>query len=212
MSRKNLSTFFSGEDDRKPIEIIENSDESDGKPESTTNKKKIWQPNTRKYKILKKSKVLKKHEKEEKEEKEDDENIIKESDCDDDNDSTSESSPEKYEKEIEKLQEKIAIKRRKFFEGKSQLSHSVHCPLYPLDKQENWWAYITDRYHQVLYSPVHNITNLVEHEEIQLTLIAPSKPGKYYFTLWLRSDSYLGFDKSEEFKVMSVLVLQFDYC
>lgn len=115
-----------------------------------------------------------------------------------DNDS---SEPEKDDDQLEKLQSDVALRRQRLLEGKSQFSHSVHCPYYPLDKQEYWWAYITDRKQQVLFTPICHITNLVEHEEIQLKFTAPSKPGFYTFAVCLRSDSYFGFDQMKEIKV-----------
>jgi hypothetical protein len=29
----------------------------------------------------------------------------------------------------------------------------VYCPFYPEDKQEYWWAYITDRFHKCFWPP-----------------------------------------------------------
>lgn len=102
----------------------------------------------------------------------------------------------------EKLQSDAALKRRKLLEGKSNFSRPVHCPYYPIDKQEYWWAYITNRKREELITPVFYITNLAEHEEIQLKFTAPPKPGHYTFGVHLRSDSYLGFDQVKEIKVI----------
>lgn len=108
-----------------------------------------------------------------------------------------------------RLQSEAAEKRQKLLEGKSQISHSVHCPYFPLDKQEYWWVYITDRKNQLLLTAPYYVTNLVEHEEIQLKFTAPFKPGQYTFAVCLRSDSYFGFDQMKDIKVASVW---FEYC
>ena len=102
---------------------------------------------------------------------------------------------------IAKLQSEAAEKRQKLLEGKSQVSHSVHCPYFPLDKQEYWWVYITDRKNQLLLTSPYHVTSLVEHEEVQLKFTAPFKPGSYTFAVCLRSDSYFGFDQMKDIKV-----------
>uniref|UniRef100_A0A0A9ZBA8 J domain-containing protein n=3 Tax=Lygus hesperus TaxID=30085 RepID=A0A0A9ZBA8_LYGHE len=92
-------------------------------------------------------------------------------------------------------------RRDRVLEGKSKLSHTVHCPYFPEEKQEYWWVYISDRKSRTLLtSPVH-ITALVEKEEVQLKFTAPRWPGVYIFTVCLRSDSYLGFDQTTEIKL-----------
>jgi translocation protein SEC63 len=111
--------------------------------------------------------------------------------------------PEKDDDQLEKLQSDVAMRRQRLLEGKSQFSHSVYCPFYPEDKQEYWWAYITDRKQQMLLTAPYHITNLVEHEEIQLKFTAPFKPGFYTFAVCLRSDSYFGFDQMKDIKVYS---------
>lgn len=115
------------------------------------------------------------------------------------------SEPEKDDDQLEKLQSDVAARRQRLLEGKSQISHSVHCPYFPEDKQEYWWAYITDRKQQMLLTAPYHITNLVEHEEIQLKFTAPFKPGFYTFAVCLRSDSYFGFDQMKDIKVFTVL-------
>lgn len=103
--------------------------------------------------------------------------------------------------QLSRLQSDVAMRRQRLLEGKSQLSHSVHCPYYPCDKQEYWWVYISDRKQQMLLTAPYHVTNLVHHEEIQLKFTAPFKPGFYTFAVCLRSDSYLGFDQMKEIKM-----------
>lgn len=104
------------------------------------------------------------------------------------------------DKEWEKLQSRLA-KREKVLEGRSKRSHSVHCPFFPDDKQEYWWVYICDRKSRTLLTAPCHITALVSHEEVQLKFTAPRWPGLYTFTVWLRSDSYLGFDQNHDIKL-----------
>lgn len=104
------------------------------------------------------------------------------------------------DQEWEKFQQKLQ-KRDKGLEGRSKVSHSVHCPYYPEDKQEYWWTYICDRKSRsLLTAPIH-ITSLVNYEEVQLKFTAPKWVGVYTLTVCLRSDSYIGMDQQQELKL-----------
>lgn len=76
------------------------------------------------------------------------------------------SSVEDDDQEWEKFQQKI--QKREKLEGKSKVSHDVHCPLFPYDKQEYWWTYICDRKSRTLLTAPYYCTNLIDREEIQL--------------------------------------------
>lgn len=89
------------------------------------------------------------------------------------------------DEEWEKLQAKL--NKREKLEGKSRISHAVHCPYFPEVKQEYWWTYICDRKSRTLLTAPFHVTNLVEREEIQLKFTAPRWPGVYTFTVCLRS-------------------------
>merc|ERR1712062_643033 len=91
--------------------------------------------------------------------------------------------------------------REKALEGKSKVSHSVHCPYFSDDKQEFWWCYIADRKNHALITPPNHVTSLIDREEVELKFTAPQKPGHYSFTVCLRSDSYLGVDVQEDIKL-----------
>ncbi|KAK7063040.1 secretory subunit [Halocaridina rubra] len=97
--------------------------------------------------------------------------------------------------------QKGLTKREKALEGKSKVSHSVHCPYFPEDKQEYWWTYVCDRRKHMLITAPYMITNLVEQEEVQLKFTAPPKPGIYTYQVCLRSDSYIGFDQTKDIRL-----------
>lgn len=103
------------------------------------------------------------------------------------------------DEEWERLQAKL--NKREKLEGKSRISHTVHCPYFPEEKQEYWWTYICDRKSRTLLTAPYHVTNLVDKEEIQLKFTAPRWPGIYTFTVCLRSDSYLGMDQQQELKL-----------
>lgn len=101
--------------------------------------------------------------------------------------------------EWEKFQKKL--NKREKLEGKSKMSHPVHCPYFPEEKQEYWWTYICDRKSRTLLTAPYYVTNLVDHEDVQLKFTAPRWPGVYTFTVCLRSDSYIGMDQSLDLKL-----------
>ncbi|XP_018330466.1 translocation protein SEC63 homolog [Agrilus planipennis] len=110
------------------------------------------------------------------------------------------SSVDDDDQEWERFQQKLH-RREKALEGRSKVSHSVHCPYFPQEKQEYWWTYICDRKsHSLLTAPYH-VTNLVDREDCQLKFTAPIWPGVYTFTVCLRSDSYIGFDQQKDIKL-----------
>jgi len=104
------------------------------------------------------------------------------------------------DQEWAKFQKKLN-KREKALEGRSKVSHSVHCPYFTDDKQEHWWVYISDRKTHSLVTPPYHVTSLVHEEEVELKFTAPGKPGHYTFTVCVRSDSYLGVDLMEDIKL-----------
>lgn len=130
----------------------------------------------------------------------------------------------KEQVEWEKIQQKL--NKREKLEGKSKVSHSVHSPGFPEDKQEYWWTYICDRKSRTLLTAPYHVTNLVDTEEIQLKFTAPRWPAVYTFAVCLRSgklfqshttvttvkvklffllsfatDSYMGMDQQQELKL-----------
>merc|ERR1719431_1866881 len=107
---------------------------------------------------------------------------------------------EDEEQEWARFQNKLN-KREKALEGKSRISHSVHCPYFTDDKQEHWWVYICDRKTHSLITPPYHLTNLVNNEEVELKFTAPGKPGHYNFTVCVRSDSYLGVDLMDDIRL-----------
>ncbi|XP_031640767.1 translocation protein SEC63 homolog isoform X1 [Contarinia nasturtii] len=121
------------------------------------------------------------------------------SDRSSDNEEKKVSSVEDDDEEWEKFQKKL--NKREKLEGKSKISHSVHCPYFPEDKQEYWWTYICDRKSRTLLTAPYHVTNLVEREEVQLKFTAPRWPGVYTFSVCLRSDSYVGMDQQLELKL-----------
>lgn len=105
----------------------------------------------------------------------------------------------------ERFQKKQNKKSKDSLETKAKLSHSVHCPFFPDDKQEFWWIYLSDHKKRALTSIPVLLTNLVDTESIDLKLTAPPKPGVYQYSVVVRSDSYIDLDIVKTIKVRLIL-------
>lgn len=100
--------------------------------------------------------------------------------------------------------------KNKALEAKAKISHTVHCPYFPEEKQEFWWIYLSDRKRQALTSIPVLLTNLVEKEQVELKLTAPGRPGIYSYCVVVRSDSYVDFDVTKHIKVSFHTLDSFD--
>ncbi|KAJ1151958.1 hypothetical protein NDU88_004737 [Pleurodeles waltl] len=137
---------------------------------------------------------------------EEDTNRDSQSDKEDGSDKDSDREPdEKHNKDDEaewqELQQSIQRKERALLETKSKVTHPVYSLYFPEEKQEWWWIYIADRKDQTLISMPFHVCTLRDEEEVELKFPAPSKPGNYQYTVFLRSDSYLGLDQIKPLKL-----------
>ncbi|KAG8582407.1 hypothetical protein GDO81_008037 [Engystomops pustulosus] len=105
------------------------------------------------------------------------------------------------EAEWQELQQSIQRKDRALLETKSKVTHPVYSLYFPEEKQEWWWIYIADRKDQTLISMPYHVCTLRDQEEVELKFPAPSKPGNYQYTVFLRSDSYMGLDQIKPLKL-----------
>lgn len=124
--------------------------------------------------------------------------------------SDAEDSGNNAEDEWETIKDDELIQPEKLLEVKSKESHIVHCPYYPMEKHEYWWVYIVSKKTNELLTPPQQVTSLKDEEEVQLKFTAPTKPGKYQYTVVVRSDSYVDFDSYQYFKVNVSEAKEFD--
>jgi len=89
----------------------------------------------------------------------------------------------------------------------SRITHTVHAPRYPSEKQEWWWVYLCmtnpkreKLSERLLCEPVQ-VQNLVDVKEVDIRFPAPGRPGMYNFVVYVRSDSYIDIDLKHEFTV-----------
>ncbi|NWH69357.1 SEC63 protein, partial [Piaya cayana] len=105
------------------------------------------------------------------------------------------------EAEWQELQQSIQRKERALLETKSKITHPVYSLFFPEEKQEWWWLYIADRKEQMLICMPYHVCTLKDKEEVELKFPAPGKPGNYQYTVYLRSDSYMGLDQIKPLKL-----------
>uniref|UniRef100_A0A8C3FFN3 SEC63 homolog, protein translocation regulator n=1 Tax=Chrysemys picta bellii TaxID=8478 RepID=A0A8C3FFN3_CHRPI len=105
------------------------------------------------------------------------------------------------EAEWQELQQSIQRKERALLETKSKITHPVYSLYFPEEKQEWWWLYIADRKDQTLVSMPYHVCTLKDREEVELKFPAPGKPGNYQYTVYLRSDSFMGLDQVKPLKL-----------
>ncbi|KAI6657806.1 U5 small nuclear ribonucleoprotein [Oopsacas minuta] len=77
---------------------------------------------------------------------------------------------------------------------------NVIAPFFPKKREEGWWLVVGDIAKNII--KVIKRVNLTMKSKIRLEFDSPSTPGKYPFTLYLMSDSYLGTDQEYEFTLI----------
>ncbi|EDO46652.1 predicted protein, partial [Nematostella vectensis] len=227
LKRRVLGEFF---DDEEAEQQPPTEEQTETRPEDKDSPKpqKVWLKNKKKGKKAKPNKQQKDEKEDEKKENDDKNNDSDDGeegdeekddkidsgeedsgdegsgpgDSDGENDKTESNtkSPEEDEEEWERLQADVK-NIESVLETKSKETYPVHAPYFPLEKQEWWWIYVTDRRKTALITPPSQVCTLRNEEEVELKFQAPEKPGTYYYTVTLRSDSYLDCDVHQNFKV-----------
>uniref|UniRef100_A0A0N5A8A2 J domain-containing protein n=1 Tax=Syphacia muris TaxID=451379 RepID=A0A0N5A8A2_9BILA len=115
--------------------------------------------------------------------------------CKSSNDDSSDS-----EEEYEWVKENI-VKKEALLETKSRKTHAVHCPYYPCEKFEWWWLFLIDKKLKRIVLPGVHCTTLVDEQTVEIRFPAPQEKGIYYYTLLVKSDSYMDCDYSLDLKL-----------
>lgn len=93
------------------------------------------------------------------------------------------------------------IKKQNLLERKSTKTHVVHCPYYPCEKYEWWWLFLIDKKLRRLVVPGAHCTTLVDEQTVEIKFAAPQQKGIYYYTLLVKSDSYMDCDYTIDLKL-----------
>lgn len=79
------------------------------------------------------------------------------------------------------------------------LDTSVHAPLYPVQKMENWWLVVGEESSKSLFA-IKRVT-IGRKLNLKLEYTVPT-PGEHQLKLFLMSDSYVGVDQDPSFRVV----------
>jgi len=90
----------------------------------------------------------------------------------------------------------VTVERQ--LEEDEEVDTTVHASFYPLKKNENWWLVVGNESSKALCA-IKRVT-IGRKLQVKLEYIVPS-PGEQELTLYLMSDSYLGVDQVQTFKV-----------
>eukprot|EP00116_Pleurobrachia_bachei_P002077 sb/3462339/ len=97
------------------------------------------------------------------------------------------------EKEWRALQEETGNK--KTLSTEQAESHPVHCPYFPVDKEEGWWVFIADRKTGEVITQPKYVAGLKDELEVILKFQAPDTVGHHKYNVILKSDCYIACEK-----------------
>ncbi|KAJ8655692.1 hypothetical protein O0I10_008577 [Lichtheimia ornata] len=77
----------------------------------------------------------------------------------------------------------------------------AHAPYYPGEKKPYWWIFLGDpKVNRILYAP-KKVTDVTEEQTVQISFPGPPKPGTYTFSIYVKSDTYVGTDIMHDIKL-----------
>ncbi|KAI9266372.1 Sec63 Brl domain-containing protein [Helicostylum pulchrum] len=77
----------------------------------------------------------------------------------------------------------------------------AHVPFYPGEKKPCWWIFLGDPKVNRILVPHKKVTDIVDEQTIKIPFPGPPKPGVYTFSLFVKSDTYLGTDILQNIKL-----------
>lgn len=115
-----------------------------------------------------------------------------------------EKKPEIVEEEEEEEEEDEAIispkDEKKMARNAPQLP-MAHTPFYPGEKKPCWWIFLGDPKVNRILVPHKKVTDIVDEQTIKIPFPGPPKPGVYTFSLYVKSDTYIGTDILQDIKL-----------
>ncbi|KAI8373865.1 Sec63 Brl domain-containing protein [Blakeslea trispora] len=70
----------------------------------------------------------------------------------------------------------------------------AHTPYYAGEKKPCWWIFLGDPKVNRILVPHKKVTDIVDEQTIKIPFPGPPKPGVYTFSLFVKSDTYVGTD------------------
>lgn len=77
----------------------------------------------------------------------------------------------------------------------------AHTPYYAGEKKPCWWIFLGDPKVNRILVPHKKVTDIVDEETVKIPFPGPPKPGVYTFSLFVKSDTYIGTDIVQDVKL-----------
>ncbi|KAI8884877.1 hypothetical protein K501DRAFT_246934 [Backusella circina FSU 941] len=77
----------------------------------------------------------------------------------------------------------------------------AHTPYYLGEKKPYWWIFLGDPKVNRILVPPKKVTDIVDEQTIKIPFPGPPKPGTYTFSLFVKSDTYIGTDILQDIKL-----------
>lgn len=77
----------------------------------------------------------------------------------------------------------------------------AHVPYYPNEKKPCWWIFLGDPKVNRILVPHKKVTDIVDEQTVKIPFPGPPKPGVYTFSLFVKSDTYVGTDILQDIKL-----------
>ncbi|KAG2216131.1 hypothetical protein INT45_005643 [Circinella minor] len=90
------------------------------------------------------------------------------------------------------------LKKEEKTEGTLPLAHT---PYYPGEKKPYWWVFLGDPKVNRILVPPKKVTDITDEQTVQISFPGPPKPGTYTFSLFVKSDTYVGTDIQQDIKL-----------
>ncbi|KAG1443931.1 hypothetical protein G6F56_010493 [Rhizopus delemar] len=70
----------------------------------------------------------------------------------------------------------------------------AHTPYYAGEKKPCWWIFLGDPKVNRILVPHKKVTDIVDEQTVKIPFPGPPKPGVYTFSMFIKSDTYVGTD------------------
>ncbi|ORX79099.1 hypothetical protein BCR32DRAFT_281697 [Anaeromyces robustus] len=110
---------------------------------------------------------------------------------------------EQIDTEINEVEEKKK-KMRTLFDKATNPNDPIYAPYLMMEKRPGWWLMMGNPQVNKSLTPPMKINDLVDEKVLRFTFQTPPKTGTFPITLYVKSDSSIGFDVVQEVKLVVV--------
>jgi translocation protein SEC63 len=78
----------------------------------------------------------------------------------------------------------------------------VHAPHFPANKKPYWWVIFGDLRNNGMITSPEKVTNITGDVYVKFQFQAPNRTGVFPFTVFVKSDSYMGLDVKRDVRLV----------